>query len=251
MSETTQSSPATGAAPAALWEDFVDVFTSPATVFARRRDGRAGLAMLLYTILGVLTFYVGRPVMQPVFDRQISAATAKIEADPKLTAEQKESVTSKMRNFSDSPLTYIGPALILPLSLLVTALLLWGVAKGFGSAASYGQALAVTSIGGIPRAVLGLLTVGAFAATGHTITNQYALSLNPSALLGPDASEVLAAVLGRLDIGVLWHTVLLGIGIAIVGRIERPKGLSAAGLVWLIAGLFAVLNALRAVAAMS
>ena len=44
------------------------------------------------------------------------------------------------------------------------------------------------------------------------------LPTGPAAVLGTDASPVLAAVLSRLDLGVLWHTVLLGVGIAWFGE---------------------------------
>lgn len=235
--------------PAALWEDFVDIFTNPSAVFARRRDGRAGLAILVFTLLGLLTFYVARPALQPAFDKQISAQIAKINANPQIPPEQKEKVASQMRNFTDSPLTYIGPLFVLPITLAVTALVLWLVGKGFGSVASYGQALAVTAVGAIPRAVLGLLVGGLFSATGHTVTSQYGLTLSPAALLGPDASDVVAALLSRLDVGVLWHTALLGIGLAIVGRIDRQKAFTAAGIVWVLGGLAVLATALRAAAA--
>ena len=249
MSETTTPRPESAAAPAAIWEDFVDIFANPVSVFARRRDGRAGLAMLIYTLIGALTFYVARPALQPFFDKQVSAQIAKIEADPQISADQKESMSTRIRGIVDSPLAYLGPVLSLPLSLLLTALVLWGVAKAFASRASFGQALAVTAIGGIPRSVLGLLVAAVSAATGRTVETPYALTLGPAALLGPNASDVLAAALSRLDVGVLWHTVLLGIGIAVVGRIDRSKGLSTAVIVWLIGGLAVLLSALRAVAA--
>lgn len=250
MTETA-SAPAAAEKPAALWEDFVDVFTNPSAVFARRRDGRAGLAIVLYTLLGLLTFYVARPALQPAFDRQIAAQVAKVNANPQYSADQKEKITAQMRSFTDSPLTYVGPMFVLPISLSVTALVLWAVGKGFGSVASYGQALAVTAVGGIPRAVLALLTAGLFSATGHTVSSQYGLTLSPAALLGPDASDVVAALASRLDVGVLWHTVLLGVGLAIVGRIPRGKGLSAAAIVWVIGGVAVLLTALRTVAAAS
>jgi uncharacterized protein involved in propanediol utilization len=65
-----------------------------------------------------------------------------------------------------------------------------------------------------------------------------------------DASPLLSALLSRFDVTALWVTALLGIGIAVVGQIPRSKGLAAAGLVWLVATLFAIAGAARQVAAM-
>lgn len=243
MTETAAAPVA--AKPAALWEDFVDVFTNPSAVFARRRDGRAAHAILLYTLLGLLTFYVARPALQPAFDKQIAAQVAKVNANPQIPAEQKEKIVAQMRGAADSPLAYIGPLFALPISLALTALALWGVGKGFGSAATYGQAFAVTALAGIPRAVLALLGGGLFSALGRTVTSQYGLTLSPAALLGPDASDVLAALLSRFDVGVLWHTALLGVGLAVVGKISRGKAMGAAAAVWVIGGLAVLVTALR------
>jgi hypothetical protein len=247
--------PAAPARPAALWEDLVDIFTSPAAVFARRRDGRFWLALVVYTLLGAAAFAAARPAMQPLFDRQSAAAAAKIDANTQMPAEQREAAKRQVRAFADNPLTMAAGLLTLPASLLTTALTLWLVGKTFGSGATYGQALAVASVGGIPRAVLGLLGGGAAALFGRQIEFAHQLTLGPGTVLG-DVGPLAGALLQRLDLGVLWHTVLLGIGLSLMGRtvrrvdgpavegqISRGAGLAAAGVVWALATLVTVWQA--------
>lgn len=253
--DATSASPAK---PAALWEDLIDIFTSPSQVFARRRDGRFWLPLLVFTLITAATFYVGRPVLRPAFERQMSVQVAKIQANPGIPADQKEAASNRIRGAIDSPYAILFPTLGLPIILFVTALTLWLVSKGFGSEASLGQAMAVTSIAGIPRAVLGLMVAAVSLALNREAGTMYGTTAGPAAVLGGDASPVLAAALSRLDVGVLWHTVLLGIGIALMGRavrridgpavegqITRGRGLSAAFVVWALAGAAIVVQAIN------
>lgn len=244
----TTSTNAPPAKPAAQWEDLVDIFTQPSAVFARRRDGRFWLPMLVYTLVGALAFFAARPSMQPMFDRQAQVQAAKIDANPQIPAEQKEAIKNRFRNIGDSPFTAASVIVVLPLTLVLSALALWLVGKGFGSGASYGQALAVTSIAGIPRAVLGLLAGAVSAVLGRQVTFPYQLTLGPGTIAGPNVPPLVGALLQRLDVGVLWHTALLGIGLSLMGRvvrradgpavegqIARPSGLAAAFIVWALA----------------
>jgi hypothetical protein len=244
-------------APAAVWEDLVDVFTQPRAVFARRRDGRFWLALVAFTVIGALSLFAARPVLQLAVERQVSAQIAKIQADPNVPAAQKEAVAGRMRGMADSPLGTAFGAVFLPVAVFATALTLWLVAKLFGSGAGFGQALAVTAIGGIPRAVLGLVVAGGSAIAGRQAGTIYGATASPAAFLGPDASPVVAALLSRLDLGVLWHTALLGLGIAVMGRLVRRggdevegtmtlgRGLAAAAVVWVLATAVAVVQALQ------
>lgn len=254
--------PAPAAKPASAWEDLVDVFTQPRQVFERRRDGRFWLALVVFTLLMGGAFFVGRPVIQPALDRQMSAQIAKIQADPNVPAAQKEAIASRMRSVGDSPWATAGGVAFMPIMLFVVALTLWLVAKLFGSGATLGQAMAVTAIGGIPRAVLSLLVAAVSAALGRQSQTMQGLLASPAAFLGADASPMLAAFLGRLDLGVLWHTALLGLGIAVMGRLVRRsegpalegaipvgRGMAAAGVVWALGTLVTVYQAFTAGAA--
>ena len=75
------SATAAPAKPASLWEDFIDIFYAPTSVFARRREGKFGLALLVYVILATAVFSTARPMMQPIFDAMTSQREAKIRRD--------------------------------------------------------------------------------------------------------------------------------------------------------------------------
>lgn len=222
------------------FEDIVDVFYAPTAVFERRRNAGFGLAMLIYIIISGVMFYAARPVLRPMFEKQMDAQVAKIQANPNIPAEQKEAAAARMKGMVDSPLTLIGPLIFIPIALFLTGLSLWICGKVVGSQASYGQAMMVATFAQFPRLVLSALITGYAIVTGREVSSQFALGLNPVALMPEGTSNAVLGILGRLDVGAIWATVLLGIGIAIVGRIPRGKGFIAAALVWLVATLLTV-----------
>ena len=235
------SAPAVAATkPPSTFEDIVDVFYAPTAVFERRRNAGFGLAMLIYIIISGVMFYAARPVLRPMFEQQMAKQVAKIQANPDISPEQKEAMGARMRGMVDSPLALIGPMVAIPVTLFLAGLALWICGKVVGSAASYGQAMMVTTFAFFPRLLVTVLMTGYAIVTGRELTSQFGLGLNPVALLPEGASGALTAAVSRLDVGVIWTTVLLGIGIAIVGRIPRSKGMIAAALVWVLGSLLII-----------
>jgi hypothetical protein len=74
-----------------------------------------------------------------------------------------------------------------------------------------------------------------------------AVSFSLARFLDPDqTSPIIIALASRVDVFTIWITVLLTIGLAVVGRIPRQQAAIAAAIVWLLGALPAMLGALRA-----
>ncbi|GJG88307.1 hypothetical protein tb265_34880 [Gemmatimonadetes bacterium T265] len=236
------------ARPAALWEDFVDIFFAPAAVFARRERSGALWALIVYVVLTVGGFLVARPLMQPVFDHAAAEAAAKLRRDqPQITNEQIAASIALQEKFTTGALGGALGAIGQLVWITAVAVAIWLAAKPFGSRAAFGPAFMVATYSFIPR------IVGAFAGIAllfvtppERLTTMESVGFSPARFVGSDVSPVLRALLGRFDLFTLWTTVLLGVGIAVVGRIPRGRGLQAAALVWALATAGAVLNAYRA-----
>lgn len=237
---TMTASAAVASKQPSTFEDIVDVFYAPSAVFERRRNAGFGLAMLIYVVISAVMFYAARPVLRPMFEKQMDAQIAKIQANPNLNAEQKEQTAAKMKGMIDSPLALIGPIVFIPIGLFLTGLAVWICGKVVGSQASYGQSMMVTTFAQFPRLVLSVVITGYAIVTGKEVSSQFGLGLNPVAFMPDGTSATVLAILGRIDVGVIWATVLIGLGVAIVGKVERGKGLVAAALVWLVAGLLII-----------
>ena len=51
-----------------LWEDFVDIFYAPSSVFARRAGGKFGMALLFLAVACAILAFLTKNAMQPVMD---------------------------------------------------------------------------------------------------------------------------------------------------------------------------------------
>jgi hypothetical protein len=248
MTEGTVAAPAK---PASLWEDFVDVFTQPSAVYARRRDGRFGAALLVLTVLTAAVFFATRPLVQPMFDRMFDAqAEAMARQNPGMTEEQRASAQATMERFSRVFLP-VGAVVGAPVLVLVAGALLFGVSRLGGAPVSFGQAATIVTYAQVPR------LLGSFAAAGvlafrdaNELPPLQGAVAGPVLLLSRDASPVLVGLLSRFDLFTLWTTALVGIGVAVMARTTRAKGFVVAALLWGVATLWAVLSGLRAAAAM-
>jgi hypothetical protein len=221
----------------------VDVLYAPSQVFSRRRAGRFGLALLVLTVLTAALFFAFRGAFQPVFDAQLEQGL-RAQAAPGAPAPTPDQIATA-RKFA-GVFASVGGVLGTPVIVFVSGLMIWLAGKAFGSSASLGQATMVATYANVPR-VLTTVVVGALALMSDpgSLTTMAALTLSPARFLPEDASPVALALLSRIDVAVLWVTVLLGIGIAVVGKIPRGKGLMAAGVVWLASTLFALAGAAR------
>jgi hypothetical protein len=232
-----------------LWEDFVDILYAPTSVFERRRDARFGMALLVLLVLFAVIFFATRPLLQPLYDRGIDAAIAKIQARPNMSADQREAAAAMTRRFAGF-LTPIKVLVATPLLVFFGAALTWLVGKIVGSRAQFGQMMMVATYANVPR-VIGA-AVGAALLLVLDPQNLPVLSdmtVSPALLLGPDASPLLVAFASRLDLFTLWTTVLYGLGLAVVGKVSRRSAFVAVAIGWAVATGFALLGVLRQMAA--
>ena len=228
---------------AGLWEDFVDIFYAPSSVFARRSDGKFGLALLFLIIVGTVLFFVTKNAMQPIFDAEFTRQTAAaMRKNPNITAEQMAS----MRNFSDM----LGPvifAVILTISVLGAGLILWLVGKLFDAKESVAAAMMIATYAEVPRLVQILTNAAqALIMSPEKLNAANSVGFNLARFMNPDtASPVMVALAARVDLFTIWVTVLLAIGLHVVGKIPKQQAYLAAAITWVVGALPAVFTALR------
>jgi hypothetical protein len=79
------------------------------------------------------------------------------------------------------------------------------------------------------------------------LTSVNSVSFSLARFMDPDhTSAVLIALASRVDVFTIWVTVLLAIGLSVVGRIPRQQAAIAAAIVWLLGAIPAVIGAARA-----
>ena len=226
-----------------LWEDFVDIFYAPSSVFARRSDGKFGMALLFLAIVILVLIFLTKNAMQPVMDAEFARQTAAaMRKDPRITAEQM----AAGRAFFEMAGPFIF-TVIITISILGTGLVVWLVGKLFDAKESLAAAMMIATYSEVPR-VVQILTNAAqgLIMSPEKLNSMNAVGFSLARFMDPDGQPVFLALAGRVDLFTIWVTVLLAIGLHVVGKIPKQQAAIAAAITWVVGGLFPVLGALRA-----
>ena len=237
---------ATPAAPdkASVWEDFIDIFYAPATVFERRAAGAFGIPMLVVAVLSALFFNLSMNTVQPAMDAEFARATAvQMKKNPQITAEQMATA----RTFQEKIAKYAA-IIVIPIVILCVALTAWLSGKIVGAKESFAAATMVVSYAFVPRLLEGILNgVQGMLRSPDSLNGMMRLKIGPTFFMDPDtASPLLLALLGRVDVFTIWATVLIAIGLSVTGKIPRSQAAVAAVIVWVIGALPTLIPALMA-----
>ncbi len=226
-----------------LWEDFVDIFYAPSSVFARRADGKFGKPLLFLVIACAILAFLTKNAMQPVMDAEFARRSAEmIRKNPNVTAEQMASGRGIFETLG--PIFF---AVGITISVLGTGVVLWAVGKLFDAKESVAAAIMIATYAEMPRIVQILVNAaqGLFMAP-EKLTSMYSIGISPARFMDPDhASPVLLALASRVDPFVIWITVLLAIGLHVIGKIPKQQAYIAAAITWVVGALPAVFGALR------
>jgi hypothetical protein len=232
------------AKPASRWEDFIDIFYAPSSVYERRANSGFGIPMLVVAVLVGVIALANSGVMQPIMDAEFARGTAAaMRKNPQITAEMME----KTRGFTET-IAKVGGFIIIPIAIFFTGLVLWIVGKFFDAKETLAAAIMVAAYAYVPRILESILAgVQGLLMYPASLDGRYRLSVGLARFLDPNtASPMLLALLARIDVFTIWVTVLLAIGLAVTGRIPRSRAALAAVIVWVIGALPAVLQAVQA-----
>ena len=239
----TDAAPAPAPSSASVWEDFIDIFTSPSAVFERRREGQFGLALVIIAVLtGILAFALHNglaPVMDAVIAKQQAAILAK---NPAMTQDQLTSMASMMEKTSQ-----FGAVIFVPIFTAIGALLIWLIGKFVDTKMAFAPAMMIATYSGVPRIIQTIITAlqGLFLAP-ESITGPGSVSIGPARFLPATANAGLETLLSNFDVFVIWSFVLMAIGIAVVARASMKRAAVTTGLVWLVSLLPALYQAISA-----
>lgn len=237
MTDTTTAPPAPEL-HASLWEDFLDIYYAPRQVYARRREGRWGVVLLVLTALMALLFFASQGVLAPAMEAEFARA---MRDNPGLSPEQMAHAREMAGIFGT-----LGFVVSFPIGVMLLGVVVWAVAKLFDSAATLAAALLIATYSQFPRLLQQVASLlQGFVMDEDSLRSLYSVSLSPARFLDPDAtSELVMALAGRLDLFALWSTLLLAIGLQVLGRLPRGQSYLAAGLVWLLGAVPVLVGAL-------
>jgi hypothetical protein len=124
---------------------------------------------------------------------------------------------------------YASPILALAFAAVV-ALVLWGTINFvFGGRATFGSVFAVWMYGTLPVLITTILTVVTLfvGADKDSFNLSNPVGTNIGFYLAKESPKWLTTLAGAVDIFWLWALFLVGMGLAIVGKVKRSSGLTA------------------------
>lgn len=221
-----------------LLEDFIDIYVTPSKVFERRATSGFFLVLLIVTVLIGVIVVATRGPMQGIVDAEVERQVAMVvQQNPSLTGEQAQG----MRGVMEMSITY-GVIVFIPIIILLLGLTIWLVGKLFGARFSFTAGAMIAAYAYTPRILESVLVaVQGLLLDTATMRGRFQLSFGVGRFLDPDTTSMgLLGILGRVDLITIWITILVGIGISVVGKVPRSQGMLAAALIWVLGALPAV-----------
>jgi hypothetical protein len=220
-------------------EDFVDIFLSPAKVFARRAKASPMAPYLVVCIVMIGLFFASRNVLAPIFDAQMAKGmAAQMKANPQLTPEMIE----KSKPITSVFITIAGVVGV-PILLLISALFLWVIGRFFmSSGLTYGTALLITSFTWFPRIIAAVVSiVEGLVMDISKMTEPGQLAIAVSRFVEPSSvSGGVYQLLTGLDLFAIWGAVLCAIGLMHAGKLEKSKAITTAVIMFVIGSIPAI-----------
>lgn len=231
MTAPSDPAPAPVAERATLLDDLIEIWYAPAKVFARRNKGEFFLLMVILTVVIGALFYAGRGALEGVIRAQMAEA---MRQNPNVTAEQM-AAGRKVGEF----ISIFGGFIGVPIGILLVGLGVWLTAKLMGAEEfSYGQGASIAAFSYVPRVLGGvILAAQGLLLDTRTITSPGQLSIGVARFVPADLPGGLMQLLLRLDVFTIWASVLIGIGISVIGKVPRSKILPAAVVIWCFGAL--------------
>ncbi|MCM3879936.1 MAG: YIP1 family protein [Vicinamibacterales bacterium] len=228
---------------AGIWEDFIDIFYAPASVFARRQTGSFWIPLFTVTILLGTLFFLNSGAMQPIMDAEFNRGMAvAMRNNPQMNAEAVE----RFRQIG-TRIAQVFVFVFTPVVIGTIGVCLWLIGKLFEAKQTLKAALVVSAYAYVPRVVEAVLNgVQALVLDPAGLNGRFRLSLGPGRFIDPDtASPILLAIVGRMDLFTIWITILLAIGLSVTGGIPRGRSAIAAALIWAIGAIPLIVQAIR------
>jgi hypothetical protein len=102
-----------------------------------------------------------------------------------------------------------------------------------------GDGMMVATYSYLPRVISSVATgVIALMTDPSKLNGMYSATVSAGHFLDPDTAAPMAvAFAGRVDLFIIWQTILLAIGLSVAGKISRGQAYAAAALVWVIGAL--------------
>jgi hypothetical protein len=205
-------------APTAPWEDALDIFYAPTSVFERRKDGKYWIPLLISIVLTMAVFFLSSQVNDAIGEAEF-ARVMKAQGLTEAQAAQGKAFAEKFKTFG---------IFFLPIFAVIgawlTGLIVSFLGRMMGGKLTFAQGTTIGVLASFPE-VLGRALVGAQGLFLDTsvITHKYSFATGAARFLSATDPGWKFKLFAIADPFVLWGAVLTGLGAYVIGKVEKEK----------------------------
>lgn len=230
---------------ASIWEDFVDIFVSPASVFERRRAGKFGIPLLVFLVVfGALSFASAGALgqAQAADSRRVMERLA--AENPQMREAMQQSGASA--GAPNPIVSSLAGMAMMAVGIFLAGLFTWIIGKLFGATASVGLVVMIVTYAQFPRILQQIvMIVQGFLLDPSQLTSMFRVSTSPARFMDPDTTAMpMLIAASRLDPFLLWSTALIAIGLYVIGGLSKAEAAAVAVIIWVLGTLPILLPAL-------
>lgn len=219
--------------PTSRWEDYVDVFLSPAELFQRRAADRVAPPLITLLALSVAFYFILLPANGMAMRASVGESAEAAEM------MERFGTLFQMLGSIFVPITYL-------IMLAVVAALLLVVGRFAEIRTAWSRTFLIATYGGfiyLLAQVAAGVSILVHGEAGLDVVRH--VSFGPLRFLGhADMEPVLTAILRRFDLFILWQAVVWGIGVSVIYRVSRARGMAVAFATWALMTIPAVVLAM-------
>ena len=219
---------------ASIWEDFVDIFVSPASVFERRRAGKFGIPLLVFLVVfGALSFASAGALGQA----QAADSRRVMERLAAENPQMREAMQQSGASGAPNPIfSALGGMALMAVSVLLAGLFTWIIGKLFGATASIGLVVMIVTYAQFPRILQQIvLIVQGFLLDPSQLTSMFRVSTSPARFMDPETTAMpMLIAASRLDPFLLWSTALIAVGLYVIGGLSKAEAAAVALIIWVL-----------------
>lgn len=210
---------------ASRWEDYIDVFFSPAELFRRRADDRVAPPLITLIVLALVFYVVMLPANAMVMRASVAQGTNPDAAEAMATMGTIFQVIGAIM----VPIMYF-------IVIASTAALLWLIGRFADIRIDFGRAMLIATYGGfiyLLAQIAGGVAVLIKGEAGLVVARD--LSFGPARFLATaDTPGALLGVLRRFEVFAMWQAVVWAIGIREIYRTTTARAAVVAFMTWLL-----------------
>ena len=203
---------------ASQWEDLLDIFYAPREVFARRRDGKYLILILAIAVVSAIVMFLSGQFMEAVQDIEM----ARVGKEQGFTPEQMKAAKEGAAKFAGLAIYFV--PVFVAIGAWVGGFVLWLLGRFMGASLNFAQGTTIALLASMPEVLERVLVAAqGLVLDSATVAHRYSFNIGLARFLPAGTGNWTLKLASLADPFVIWGIILTGIGVFVMGRMEKEK----------------------------